>query len=326
MPDWDGSGSLFALGLRMTKLDAAGAPIVGTTTSYTSRALTTVSLGLSYEDGQEILQRNGSGDLCLYYKAPDTLKNGVVDALNVCQPDGNILQFAIGGNTIDRAATPEVQTVTITGTPTGGDFTLTYSGQTTGPIAYNANAAAVQTALEALSNIAPGDVTVGGGPGPGTPYTVTFNGALGNVAQMTASGAGLTGGTAPAVAVTTTTPGVAAANIGYKAPELGVTPNPNGISLEFWTRAILDGGNAPDLPYMHWVVPRAQLRLADNFTLDAESALQPVFQGTSTQNPNWGAGPEDDWPVNLTPADRVWQFVRVASIPDLSRGYVEVAA
>jgi hypothetical protein len=64
----------------------------------------------------------------------------------------------------------EAQTVTITGTPTGGTFTLTYSGQTTAAIAYNANAAAVQSALEALSNLAPGDVTVTGGPGPGTPY------------------------------------------------------------------------------------------------------------------------------------------------------------
>lgn len=327
MPGWDGSGSLFALGLRMTKLDSTGAPLVGTTTCYTSNALTTVGLGLTYEDGAQITQRNGSGDLCMSYKAPDTLTNGVVDALQICQPDPNILQFAIGGDTINRAAVGEVQTVTITGTPTGGTFTLTYNGQTTAGIAYNAAAAAVQSALEALSNLAPGDVTVGGGPGPGTPYTVTFASSLGNVNQMTASGAGLTGGVDPAVAVTTTTPGVSALAIGYKAPELGVTPNPNGIGLEFWTRDILDGASNPDLPFLHWVVPRATLRLAENFVLNAETALQPSFQGTSAQNANWGAGPEDDWPVSVAgAADRVWQFVRVASLPDLTRGYVEVAA
>jgi len=101
----------------------------------------------------------------------------------------------------------EVQTVTITGDPTGGTFTLTYSGQTTAGIAYNAAAAAVQTALENLSNLVPGDVTVTGGPGPATPYVVTFRAGMGNVVQMTASAAGLTGGTAPAVAVATTTTG-----------------------------------------------------------------------------------------------------------------------
>jgi hypothetical protein len=108
------------------------------------------------------------------------------------------------------AATNEVQTVTITGSPTGGTFTLTWSGQTTSGIAYNATAATVRTALEALSNIAPGDVTVTGSAGG--PYTVTFGGAyLGDdIAQMTASGASLTGGSSPAVSVSTTTAGGAA--------------------------------------------------------------------------------------------------------------------
>ena len=101
----------------------------------------------------------------------------------------------------------EVQTVTVTGGPTGGTFTLTYSGQTTAGIAYNAAASAVQSALEALSNIAPGDVAVTGAAGG--PYTVTFEGTLAdtNVAQMTASGASLTGGTSPGVTVATTTSG-----------------------------------------------------------------------------------------------------------------------
>ena len=115
------------------------------------------------------------------------------------------------GDGVLSAGTAEVQTVTITGVPTGGTFTLTYSGQTTAPIAYNATAAAVQTALLALSNVETGDLVVTGGPGPGTPYVVTFDAYLGNVAQMTASGAGLTGGTAPAVGVATTTPGSAPA-------------------------------------------------------------------------------------------------------------------
>lgn len=101
----------------------------------------------------------------------------------------------------------EVQTVTITGGPTGGTFTLTWSGQTTAAIAYNATAAAVQAALVALSNIAPGDVVVTGSAGG--PYSVTWGGAqLGeDVAAMTASGASLTGGTTPGVTIATPTPG-----------------------------------------------------------------------------------------------------------------------
>lgn len=108
------------------------------------------------------------------------------------------------------AAVNGEQTVTVTGSPTGGNFTLTFGGQTTANIAYNASASTVQTRLEALSTIGAGNVTVTGGNGG--PYTVTFVDDLGEqtIATMTANGAGLTGGTTPGVTVAV----VHAGNIG----------------------------------------------------------------------------------------------------------------
>lgn len=102
----------------------------------------------------------------------------------------------------------EIQRIAITGSPTGGDFTLTYSGQTTGAIAWNANAATVQSALEALSNIALGDVAATGGVLPATPVLIEFTGTLAttDVAAMTSTDS-LTGGTSPATVLTTPTPG-----------------------------------------------------------------------------------------------------------------------
>lgn len=101
----------------------------------------------------------------------------------------------------------EVQTITINGGPTGGTFTLTFRGATTGAIAFDAAASAVEDALEGLSTIGNGEVRVTGSAGG--PYAVEFMGSLGrqNVDAMTASGAGLTGGTTPSVSVTTTTAG-----------------------------------------------------------------------------------------------------------------------
>lgn len=111
--------------------------------------------------------------------------------------------------TAQPQAVNEVQTVTITGTPTGGTFTLTFEGRTTAAIAYNANAAAVESALEALDNLAPADVGVSGGPGPGTPYVVTFTGARAGKDQPAITAAhAFTGGTSPTIAVTETTKGV----------------------------------------------------------------------------------------------------------------------
>lgn len=98
----------------------------------------------------------------------------------------------------------EVQSVVATGA-TSGTFTLTFDGQTTAAIAFNATAAAVQTALEALSNIQPGAVTVAGGPLPATAVTITFNNAQGNVPAITANSGSLVGGTA---VVSTPTAGV----------------------------------------------------------------------------------------------------------------------
>ncbi|MFH1884850.1 MAG: flagellar filament capping protein FliD [Planctomycetota bacterium] len=56
----------------------------------------------------------------------------------------------------------EVQTLSKTNRATGGTFTLTYDGQTTAAIDRGASTAQIQAALEALSNVEAGDITVSG--------------------------------------------------------------------------------------------------------------------------------------------------------------------
>jgi hypothetical protein len=113
---------------------------------------------------------------------------------------GTVLGEKIGNN--------EVQTATISGSPTGGSFTLTFGGQTTAATAYNATAATLQTNLEALSTIGSGNVSVSGSAGG--PYTITFQNDLGytNVAAMTAANT-FTGGSSPSIAIATSTGGSA---------------------------------------------------------------------------------------------------------------------
>jgi len=107
--------------------------------------------------------------------------------------------------------TDEVQQLVITGAPTGGTFTLTYSGQTTSAIAYNATAAQVQAALRALSNIADDQVHCYGSSLPDGAITIHFANGLGatNVAQITSTDS-LTGGSSPATAITTLQSGAGA--------------------------------------------------------------------------------------------------------------------
>ena len=103
----------------------------------------------------------------------------------------------------------DVQTVSITGSPTGGTFVLGFRGAITAPIAYNASASTVQSALQALATIGAGNVTCTGGALPGTAVVCTFAGSLATGLQpaLIAGEGGLTGGSSPAVAVAHTTPG-----------------------------------------------------------------------------------------------------------------------
>jgi hypothetical protein len=218
---YDGAGTLFALGVRVAKLDLDGKPTVGAGNAYVSEALVKVEIGLEYEDAKQVTQLNGSGVACVNYQAPYTLKRGSIKGLQICTPDPNLLSFLIGGDVISDAATP-------------------------------------------------------------TPH-----------------------------------------DIGYRAPQTGVEETPNGVSLEFWTRAVIGSTLAGTLPYFHWVIPRAFLIPAGSWVLDGESAMLPEFDGYGVQNSGWGSGPNDDFG---SPSDRVWQYVREATKPDLDAGKVAVIA
>jgi hypothetical protein len=112
-----------------------------------------------------------------------------------------------GSTVTTTGGTSEVQTVTITGAPAGGTFTLTLPGYgTLPPQVFNVTTAALTAAI-----LAAWDITVTVTGTAGTSYVVTFPAAEGNVAQMTATG-NFTGGTTPTISVATTTPGVTGVN------------------------------------------------------------------------------------------------------------------
>lgn len=111
------------------------------------------------------------------------------------------------------AGTAEVQTLTGTGTITGGTFTLTFNSQTTPPLANSSSAQNVSDALNALQSIQDvGGVTVTGGPLGTAAFTVTFN-TDSNDNQITADASSLTG-TTPGITAATGTQGVAGASDG----------------------------------------------------------------------------------------------------------------
>jgi hypothetical protein len=111
----------------------------------------------------------------------------------------------------DEQPATELERLTVAAT--SGTFTLTYGGQTTAPLAFNATGATVESAVNGLSSVggAGGSVTVTGGPGDaaGTaPYDIRFGGSLADVSMrpITVDASGLTSPRATA-SVTTVTAG-----------------------------------------------------------------------------------------------------------------------
>ena len=189
---------------------------------------------------------------------------------------------AVLGLTYRTGATPtpsgtssnEVQTVTITGTPTGGTFVLDFNGAPTTDIAYNANAAAVQSALQALSTVGAGNATVTGGPGPGTPYTITFAGSLAaaQVPQIVAVG-NFTGGTTPTITVATTTQGAAGSL-------LTITDDTTGQrDIRAFCFDLIQGTN-----HLRFYVPQGEVTNQGNITYRTDNLIE--YDVTITAYPN----------------------------------------
>jgi hypothetical protein len=125
-------------------------------------------------------------------------------AVQAASPAWMIL--ATNGPTHLPPRTSEVQRVAVDAT--GGSYTLTFAGQTTTAIPFNASPMSVEAALEVLSTVgaAGGSVAIEGGPGDtgaSDPYFVSFGGSLAgsDVSQMTSTPT-LTGGAATATVTT----------------------------------------------------------------------------------------------------------------------------
>lgn len=109
---------------------------------------------------------------------------------------------------VKSKVTNEVQNVLLVGEPTSGDFTLTFDGQTTDPIPWNATAFTVESKLAALTNISASSIVV-------TkewfkkyaPWVITFSGISNKyqgigVPTITGNPQGLSGGAGMDVIVT----------------------------------------------------------------------------------------------------------------------------
>ncbi len=180
------------------------------------------------------------------------------------------------------SGTDEVQEIEIDANVSSGTFTLTYEAQTTGNLAYNASIAVVEAALEALSTIGLGNVTVTGA----TPvWTVTFTGSLASTDASALSGDGalLTGGAPTTVNVTETVSGVTAVN---EVQQLEAT---TAMTSGTWTLSF-DGETTSDI---EWDADEVAIEMA-------LESLDSIAQGEATVATAVGTWPQINSTLTVT--------------------------
>lgn len=96
----DNAASVRGVSLRVTRLGADGAPAVGTPCdAYITGGFITFSFTPAYAEGDEVQVKNAAGEVCVYFKMPDTLQNVGLN-LEICDPDPVLTQMLVGGEVL----------------------------------------------------------------------------------------------------------------------------------------------------------------------------------------------------------------------------------
>lgn len=127
----------------------------------------------------------------------------------------SLIAFSSSVAVLSTTPANAVQTIKALGVPTGGNIKVAFANKaatpTTATITFGDTFGTIDTALEALTTIGTGGVTVAGGPFGTADLTVTFDGAVftgTEVPLIQVVTNALTGGTNPSAIITTTTAGV----------------------------------------------------------------------------------------------------------------------
>jgi hypothetical protein len=144
----DNAASVRGRALRCTTLGPDGAPAVGTSCDvYLSGGFISFQFTPAYSDGDEIEVKNASGETCVYYKLPDTLKN-VGLQLQLCDPDPVLTQMLVGGTVLTA---PGNSAYAPAGTDAGDLVAVGYASQLAGQAA-TPNGVAVEVWADAIVN------------------------------------------------------------------------------------------------------------------------------------------------------------------------------
>jgi hypothetical protein len=298
----DGAASLLAVVTRICRLDSQGRVAQGPRNAYITDAFAKIDWTPEIETGIDTAMRNAAGNLAVVYRTPDLTKRYTF-GIDLVAPDPELEELLTGG-AVFSSSDPALTAPTVTGTPSASGGILasgSYSWKFT-PMNFRGEglpASAVTLTIVGPTGSASFNI-------PETTGTSAFGAyrLIGGVYQQVAvipaaaSGAttwvdiGTTAGTcAQGLPTVDTTAGYGTE--GYATPDTEIDPVPCGVSVEAWSRAIIEGGPA-NPPYHHWVFPRVKIWNRGARTLDTGPTAS-TFTGFAFPNAYWGTGPDSTW-------------------------------
>lgn len=112
--------------------------------------------------------------------------------------------------------------------------------------------------------------------------------------------------------------------LGWASAEVGEDPSGDGVAVEVWSRAIVDGKPAGVNPFFHWIFPYTKTRLSGDRVIE-NGLLANTYEGFGVGNLEFGEGPDATgatrwrWP-DVT--NRPYMYARAANAPQVERGMV----
>lgn len=178
------------------------------------------------------------------------------------------------------AAQSAVQSITGTASFTAGEYVIIVFGQASNPIAFNANAATIRTALAAIPAIgSTANITVSGGPlNTTTPIVITGAGALANmpiplVSIASVAGNPLVGALPSAATIAHTTVGISGMTYDKYVSTVVAVPTTAIVP------SAVAGGTIPDGVYRIWYTGR---NANGETTLSAQVGAVTLTGGSNT--------------------------------------------
>lgn len=97
-------------------------------------------------------------------------------------------------------------------------------------------------------------------------------------------------------------------SVGWASSQVGEDPSGDGVSVEVWSYAVINGKKAASNPYFKWVFPYVKVRQSGDRVVE-NGLLANSFEGFGLGNVNYGTGPDGrwEWP---TVSDRPYMYAR----------------